>query len=441
MTSNRDPVYVRSDIIGKAQAGELSAVEAEAEAARLGVGPLASKPDADKFDPMAEPFWTMVMAIAWIAWRTPAAVRDSWDHYRAECFDWHFRRNRVGFDGPVQDGWFLEQRRPASQLRLQLSDAWRRASGDEAALPLMSVAASEEALAVALQNGCFPAFGLKNGGEERSQIPADSWLDLKCMNDRNHDYFAPSSSRLTASVRYDDVRVHSGSVTRLWPSPRPKPALALPVALQPDGPGFMTVFHAALWIATKGGNLPFEPASTLHWQLAFAELIDAMATGEVRVTGVRNGVRESIDGAVFAGCRVDYPYGEAPDNVVMADEFCIRSYPYIDDEHWRGGLDDSFENRRETRWKQLMVAKPDVSRLWPYAMAVGTGAPGRPSSMFLVRAEFEARVARGEICDSLGEQARQLSEWLRLHHPNNPPAKAGSIANGIRKQYNAAPRA
>jgi hypothetical protein len=66
----------------------MTPAEAEAEASRLGLPKLAKKPDPAEFDPMKEPSWTLIMALAWIMWRTPDAVRNHWDAYRVECEDW-----------------------------------------------------------------------------------------------------------------------------------------------------------------------------------------------------------------------------------------------------------------------------------------------------------------------------------------------------------------
>ena len=82
MIRRREAIYIRSGIIGKVQSGKWTADRAEAVAKRLGVGPLASVPHAFMYDPMREEFWTMPMAVAWIAWRTEDAVRDAWDEYR-----------------------------------------------------------------------------------------------------------------------------------------------------------------------------------------------------------------------------------------------------------------------------------------------------------------------------------------------------------------------
>src|SRR5262245_20915646 len=104
----------RDDLIHKVRYGELTPDAAEAEAARIGLAKLAVTPDPAQFDPFKETWWTLPMAVAWIAWRSPREVRECWDPYRSECLDWHFKKWRVGFDGPAHAGHFLERRRPAT---------------------------------------------------------------------------------------------------------------------------------------------------------------------------------------------------------------------------------------------------------------------------------------------------------------------------------------
>lgn len=62
--------------------------EAEAEASRLGVGPVNPQPDPAVFDPMKEVRWTFPMALAWIVWRDPDKVRQESDKWRAQARDW-----------------------------------------------------------------------------------------------------------------------------------------------------------------------------------------------------------------------------------------------------------------------------------------------------------------------------------------------------------------
>ena len=99
------------------------------------------------------------------------------------------------------------------------------------------------------------------------------------------------------------------------------------------------------------------------------------------------------------------------------------------------------QNRHGRQWGRLMVLKSDVAKFWPLDEAAGvvyplrSGAPGRPTSMHLVEAKFDARCARSEVASSLAEEARYLADWLRSAHPNAPPLTDKTIKNNLRAAY------
>ena len=66
------------------------------------------------------------------------------------------------------------------------------------------------------------------------------------------------------------------------------------------------------------------------------------------------------------------------------------------------------------------------------------GAPGRPSYMHLVEAEFKLRSDAGRLEPSLTKEAAALAAWFRTAHPKVPPLKAKSISNRLRDLYRAA---
>src|SRR5207249_5014035 len=113
-SASANKVSRRDHLLDNVKYGRMTPDEVEAEAVCLGLSKLASEPDSSQFDPMRETWWTLPMALAWIAWRSPDKVRECWDPYRAECWEWHFKEWRAGPDGPVYGGHFLEQRRPAT---------------------------------------------------------------------------------------------------------------------------------------------------------------------------------------------------------------------------------------------------------------------------------------------------------------------------------------
>ena len=132
---------------------------------------------------------------------------------------------------------------------------------------------------------------------------------------------------------------------------------------------------------------------------------------------------------------------EEPFELLLSEELYLSSFAYLDEEHWLKGHDDSLQNRHGRQWSRLLVLKSDVAKFWPLDEAAGvvytlrSGAPGRPTSMHLVQAEFTARCARSEVAASLAEEAQYLAEWLKSAHPSAPGLKVKSIKNNLRAAY------
>jgi hypothetical protein len=66
------------------------------------------------------------------------------------------------------------------------------------------------------------------------------------------------------------------------------------------------------------------------------------------------------------------------------------------------------------------------------------GAPGRPSWMHLVEAEFKRRRNAGRLEPFLTREAAALAAWFRVAYPEVPPLTAKSISNKLRGLYRAA---
>lgn len=437
----------RDQLIDKVRLGDLSPEKAERAAGELGCGPLAFAPPPDDFDPMDEAFWTLPMAVAWIAYRTPTAVREWWDDYRAGCWDWQPRNWRIGPDGPVRNGHVLEQRPVATLARLTLAETLEDRKGRDPARS-MTVGEATEALLIALRTGGVAATGIATANGTRQEIAALLWLDLDFGQDFACDLVEGRSVAARGGV-FTRVTVPRGAITELWPFRRQHMKAVLPPLVTPEGPGYMPLYCAAQWIASAAGERDFDPEDDGVWRPAYAALIDAISGGEVAISGVARGAREAIDGVVFAGCAVSYPFGTTSLELMFRGSFYLRSYPYFDAESWRDGLGDAFENRWEKRWTQLMVRRADVARLWPFGRCAPvldettiragyrSGAPGRPSSMHLVEEEFEARCARGEVEESVSREADVLCKWRLVEHPNSPNLTAKTIRGKIATRFRA----
>jgi hypothetical protein len=310
----------RDDLITKVQRGEMTPADAESEAKRLGLRSLASEPDPNDYDPMREPFWTLPMAVAWIAYRTQNAVRNWWDEYRKECWDWHFREWRVGPDGPVHQGHFLEQPLKATLVLLKMTGVWPDQTG------LISVAEAIDALWLVLQSGGLEVTGINEDTGRRVPIPAEQWHDLTWFEEKGRDVIHAKPGAGHNTAHYSDVIVPAGAVCAQWPA-RLMPTLTLPELMKPEDGGYMPLYCAAHWIATQGGSVGFDPASESVWKPVYEQLLARIASEEIKVVGTRNGERQPVPGYHFAGCRVSYPFVEGLSSCCSATNSTFQASP------------------------------------------------------------------------------------------------------------------
>jgi hypothetical protein len=191
-------------------------------------------------------------------------------------------------------------------------------------------------------------------------------------------------------------------------------SLQLPELVKPDGAGYMPLYCVAQWIVTHGGTRVINRFDEVLWREAYKVLLDRIASEDVKVLGVRDGATETVSGIHFASCSVVYPFSDAPLDLILSKELCLFSRPYLDDEHWRRGFDDTLEDRRGARWRRLMVLKADVARYWPFAAALDhrtvTGGGNGPPT--------HAPAARPTRRQPLRDRARRALDEL---YPNGVP--------------------
>jgi hypothetical protein len=298
-----------------------------------------------------------------------------------------------------------------------------------------------------LQLGELVAEGIPADSGERRTIRDAEWIDLDYFNQPGWLSDAIGVN-LEKKERYRSVRVRSEDVTRIWIDSRlrdiikpPKPEL--PAIESPMGGGFMPLYCAAQWIASKGGVEVFSPLDLPRWKTAYGELLARLASEDVQVVGKANGVPGLVPGFNFVACPIDYPFQDTDVDLYCGSVLYLRSYPYFGDEQWNRGKDDSLRIGRKPRWTGLMVEKKAVARYWTFTLTEGddpaeitkTGAAGRPSVMHILRNELAARCKAGKIETSLAAEARVLREWLKVRYPRLPCPAQKTTENGLRDQY------
>jgi hypothetical protein len=156
------------------------------------------------------------MAVAWIVWRTPESVRENWDAYCRECWDWIPHHNRVPVDGGRDwveiAGWSLCSRNPKSLTLLGLVEAL----GDDDERKLVSVKTARCELWNRLSADNLTAAAISEASVEPVQIAAHEWTYLTYQADRAlSDRLAYEHQPL--DVVYRNVTFRRADVCRLWP--------------------------------------------------------------------------------------------------------------------------------------------------------------------------------------------------------------------------------
>jgi len=223
--SKRDRI---DDIIELARHGRLTPAQAERQAEQEHLGPLSRKPKAE-FNPMKEPYWTMLMVAAWISWRTIDAVREAWNAYRREWHRWSYREDRLPGEGGakyrLQAGHHLQPHDAVSLLWLQAKEARNP--------PITPVNESLSLLRERAGAAKIEGSGVRRDTKERSRqlIPAIDWRDLHWRDDIGA--LGPLADSAVSTV-YDDVVFKRDDVLHpLWPEAGVEPAVATP--LPPPG--------------------------------------------------------------------------------------------------------------------------------------------------------------------------------------------------------------
>jgi hypothetical protein len=198
---------------------------------------------------------------------------------------------------------------------------------------------------------------------------------------------------------------------------------------------------------TRGGSEVKQLKDSEAWKASIARLLPLISTGEVEIVGRpgAGGPAEPIKGHIFLGIVIPTPL-ETPFSVITGADPWICCSAYIDEPHWQTHFNDHlFLNRPgPPAWTHLSVKRSDVLRHVRFdtgeqakVPTYETGAPGRPTSIQLVRAEYLSRRSKGLSLRTITEEAAALSKWLRQTHPDAPQLKPKTIKNNLASDFRA----
>jgi hypothetical protein len=268
----------------------------------------------------------------------------------------------------------------------------------------------------------------------------EEWPNLKLIEDTSgHDILAHCNVHGMLGAAYHQIQFTRQNIVSTWPPARTQFVFSLPPIWSPHEPGYMPLYCAAHWIAARGGTLDVEASHQPVWERSYSELLARIASGDVSIAGLRNGTRENLEAHLFASIRTHYPFADVCFDLIVSKEMYLESYPYLDDEHWRGGMDDSLQGVSGAVWSQLMVRNADVAKWWPFGRVATpqthSNRAGRPTMMHLIEAEYDARRSRGEAAGRIGQVSRDLHSWAKSTHRDFRAPTAGAIANVLRARH------
>jgi hypothetical protein len=427
-------------LIDRVRRGEITPEEAEQEARRQGIGPLATKPNPLEFAPDEMPWWSLPMALAWIAWRNSDSVREHCAEYRENWSHWVPGSWNVptsdgtGFERI--DGYELKSVRHSTAVRLALVEAYLVSTGSLPATTQMTVAKAEKQLIAALAAGRIVAIAKDTAGKV-VDIPQREWPYLKLFEEGEQDVLKHDA--LDREPAFSAIRLARDDLKKLWDEFLVETYMIEPM-IRAGTAGYVPLCSALHWIMTEAGQKVQHLEDSQSWKASVERLMPLISTGEVEIIGrpSSDGPPMPIEGHIFANIPVGEPLR---DTFRMGVAPWISCTPYVDDRHWANGFDDQLYLHKSgpASWTNLQVRKSDVLREFKFeevqATLYETGAPGRPTSMHLIRAEFRARHERGESARSITLEADALANWLSKAHPRAVPVKPKTIRNQLANEF------
>lgn len=223
---------LRDNLIMQAECGEITATQAEAAAAAHSLKPFAREPELPQFDPKLQSHWSIVMAVAWIAWRDFKLVREQDPGFCSETTDWHYRKWYDREHKAERRGYVLEVRSPPTVGHLARIDGTARIHGNVPSTAVMMVREAQAELWRALSADRLRATRLNHEGAVVEILPRE-WAYLRLYEEGGPDV-RRDVLRLINGIEFTAVKLQQTDLLKLWPAASTEPS-ALPATVIDKG--------------------------------------------------------------------------------------------------------------------------------------------------------------------------------------------------------------
>lgn len=232
----RDEADVRAELIQMVEAGRVSNADVESLLGKAGLRSL-SGPALSAVDPFREALWGGALLAAWVAYRSPDAVRAAMARTSQEFAEWC--KNPNGKTLLRRDPW------PDGFVYAAIVDdpaGWADRS-PWGGHPELVCERPEDEIIKAHQAGSLHAIGRQSTTADYEEIPATAWIDVEIKFDRAAERLALyRPEHLAIGPRWLDLHWMQADIVRVWErvdaSHAPPPAPAKRPRGRPPGPQY-----------------------------------------------------------------------------------------------------------------------------------------------------------------------------------------------------------
>ncbi|MDN4986566.1 hypothetical protein QY049_25740 [Bradyrhizobium sp. WYCCWR 13022] len=410
----------RDVLLDLVRRGRFSPDEAEREAIRRGIGPLASKPDPISFDPDEMPWWSLPMALAWIAWRNAGSVREHCAEFRENWSHWvpgsWNAPNSDGTGFERIDGHELKSVLHSTTARLRLVEAYLISTKSLPTTAQMTVAEAEKQLFAALAAGRVVAIAKDLAGNV-VDIPQREWPYLELFEEEERDVLKHDA--LDRKAAFSAIKLPRDTLKEIWGESLVEPYMIEPM-MRVGTAGYVPFCSVVHWIMTEAGRNIQHLEDSRLWKASVDRLLPLISTGEVQIIGTpqSGGAPKPIEGHVFAGVLVSEPLRDSFD-MITGDKPWISCIPYVDEEHWNNDFNDQLYLSKSggAAWTHLQVRKSDVIREVSFqdssALSDASEAPKRKSGRKAQYDWVEAKLFVEQQLEARGDfdEPDQMDNW------------------------------